>query len=323
MNSPSSSLSRRRFLVGCGVAAATASFLSPGRVFAGEGSDNEGGIVALMRKQGATAKITTQPLRNNITVLFGAGGNIAVLTGRDGKVLVDAGIATGRRQVAEALASIGPEPVKYLINSHWHFDHTDGNAWLHADGASILGHENTRKRLATDTWVEGWRHTFPATPAEALPVLTFKDSMTLHLNDTTLSLESFDPAHTDSDIVVEFKEADVIHVGDVWWNGHYPFIDYSTGGSIDGTIRAVKKSLTLATDRTIIVPGHGPLGDRSQLASFLDMLTTVRERVATMKAQGKSPPEVVAAKPTREFDRKYGDFLTSAAVFTTLVYAGV
>lgn len=316
-------LSRRTFVIGTGLAAAATALAAPSRLLAGGNAQEDDGIVARMRKQASTAKITTQSLRGGISVLTGAGGNVAVLGGREGKILVDAGISTAQTQMSAALAALSKDPVRYLINTHWHFDHTDGNEWLHAAGAFILAHENTRKRLAGATRVEGWKFTFPSAPAAALPVCTFKDSLSLYLNDTTLSLESLAPAHTDTDILVEFKEPDVIHVGDVWWNGHYPFIDYSTGGSIDGTIRAVETSLTRARNSTIIIPGHGPVGDKAQLSEFRDMLTTVRQRVAELKGQGKSLSDVIAAKPTRDFDHKFGHFLMAPADFTGLVFAGV
>lgn len=316
-------VSRRAFVIRSGVAAASVALIDPRRVFAGGPIRDDAGIVGLLRTQASTAKITTQSLRGGIRVLMGAGGNVAVLTGRDGKVLVDAGVATARRQLEEALSALGPNPIRYLINSHWHFDHTDGNAWLHAEGALIVGQENTRRRLDADTYVKGWDFTFPASPKGALPSITFKNSLTLHLNNTTLSLEALQSAHTDSDILVEFTEPDVFHVGDIWWNGHYPFIDYSTGGSIDGTIRAVESCLGRVKDSTIIIPGHGPIGDKPQLAAFGEMLTTVRQRVAAMKKQGKSLAEIVAEKPTLEFDPKFGHFLMAPAAFTELVFAGV
>ncbi|MBI1191090.1 MAG: MBL fold metallo-hydrolase [Tepidisphaera sp.] len=320
---PISTISRREFAIGAGLATAAA-LISPRRLMgAARAAGGDEGVVSLMKRQAAAAKISTQPLRGNISVLFGAGGNIAVLHGPDGKILVDAGISTARRQVAPALAAISADPIRFLINSHWHFDHTDGNEWLHAEGALIIAQENTRRRLANSTRVEGWQFTFPPSPAGALPIIDFKQTLKLHLNHTTLLLEAFRPAHTDSDILVEFVEPDVIHVGDIWWNGHYPFIDYSTGGSIDGTIQAVESALARVKDSTIIIPGHGPVGDRAQLSEFHTMLTTVRSRIATLKQQGSSLAACVAEKPTLEFDHKFGHFLMAPADFVGMVYAGV
>jgi glyoxylase-like metal-dependent hydrolase (beta-lactamase superfamily II) len=277
--------------------------------------------VITIRNAAASAKINVRKLRRNISVLEGSGGNITVLTGRDGKVLVDAGIS--RPQVEEALASLSDDPVKHLINSHWHFDHTDGNEWLHSIGAEITAHENTRKHLSVTTRVEDWSFTFPAAPTGALPANVITADKTLHLNGATLALKCYVPSHTDSDISVEFKEDNVIAVADTLWNGVYPFIDYSTGGSIGGMIRAAEANVANTNDETIVIPGHGPIGNKDQLIEFRDMLVAIRERVAALKEQGKSLDEVVAAKPTADFDAKWGGFVIDGAFFTRLVYAGV
>jgi glyoxylase-like metal-dependent hydrolase (beta-lactamase superfamily II) len=290
----------------------------PRRLFAGAESP-----VITIRNAAASAKINVQKLRSNVSVLQGSGGNIAVLMGRDGKVLVDAGITASRPRITEALASLSDDPVKHLINSHWHFDHTDGNEWLHSVGAEITAHENTRKHLSTSTRVEDWNFTFPPAPAGALPTKLITTNETLHLNGTTLTLKYYAPSHTDSDISVEFKESDILHVGDTFWNGHYPFIDYSTGGSIDGMIRAAEGNVGRVTDKTIVIPGHGPVGNKSQLIAFRDMLVVIREKVADLKKQGKSLDEAIAAKPTADYDAKWGGFVIDGNFFTTLVYVGV
>src|SRR6266446_229964 len=310
-------ISRRRFLASTSLAAAAVSLTSR-RLFAEAESP-----VTVIRGSAATAKITVQKLRGNISVLLGSGGNIAVLTGRDGKLLVDAGITASRPGLTEALASLGPEPLKHLINTPWHLDHTDGNEWLHSVGAEITAHENTRKHLSVSTRVEGWNFTFPPSPAGALPTEVFKSDLAFYLNDTTIALKYYLPAHTDSDISVEFSDADVLHAGDTWWNGHFPFIDYSTGGSIEGAIRAAEANVARVTDSTLIVPGHGPVGGKTELVQFRDMLVAVRDKVARLKKQGKSLDEVVAAAPTAAYDGKWGGFVIDGKTFTALVYAGV
>src|SRR5215469_9246728 len=277
--------------------------------------------VIRIRNSAASAKITIHKLRGNVSVLEGSGGNITVLTGRDGKVLVDAGIS--RRQVEDALASLGDDAVTHLINSHWHFDHTDGNEWLHSVGAEITAHENTRKHLSVSTRVEDWNFTFPPAPAGALPTNVITADETLHLNGETLALKCYRPSHTDSDISVEFQEANVIDVADTFWNGEYPFIDYSTGGCIAGIIRAAEANVANTDDETIVIPGHGPIGNRSQLIEFRDMLVAIREKVANLKTQGKSLEEALAAKPTADYDAKWGAFVIDGAFFTRLVYVGV
>ena len=279
--------------------------------------------VVIIRNAAATAKINVTKLRGNVSVLEGSGGNITVLTGPDGKLLVDAGITASRPQITEALASLSDDPVKHLINSHWHFDHTDGNEWLHSIGAEITAHENTRKHLSVTTRVEDWNFTFPPAPAGALPTKLFNSEQTLHLNGATLALKRYAPAHTDSDISVHFTHADIIDVADTLWNGHFPFIDYSTGGNIDGMIRAAEANVAKVTDKTIVIPGHGPIGNKSQLVEFRDMLVSVRDKVSALKKEGKSIEEVVAAKPTADYDAKWGGFVIDGKTFTALVYAGV
>ena len=277
--------------------------------------------VITIRSAAATATITVHKLRGNISVFEGSGGNMTVLTGRDGKVLVDAGIS--RPQVEDALSNLSNDPVKHLINSHWHFDHTDGNEWLHSIGAEITAHENTRKHLSVSTRVADWDFTFPPAPAGALPTKLVTADETLHLNGTTLALRCYGPSHTDSDISVEFKNVDIVAVGDTFWNGQYPYIDYSTGGSVDGMIRAAEANVANADDETIVIPGHGPIGNKSQLIEFRDMLLAIREKVANLKKQGKSLDEAVAARPTADYDARWGGFGIDQHFFTRLVYVGV
>ena len=309
--------SRRDFLLAGGLSAGAA---LPG-VRALRAEDE--GFVQKIMKDAAMANVAVQHLRREICVLQGSGGNIAVLSGPEGKVLVDAGFSVSRPRVSDALASINSDPIRHLINTHWHFDHTDGNAWLHASGASIVAHENTKKYLATATRVEAWDYTFPIAPAGALPEIVFPVSYRMHLNNTNLLLKHYPPAHTDSDLSVMFSEADVVHVGDTWWNGSYPFVDYSTGGSIDGTIRAAAANLATTTNKTLIIPGYGPVGDRGQLRGFYEMLVNVREKVAVLKKAGRSLGDTVAARPASAYDATWGRFLVTPAEFIGLVYQGV
>lgn len=311
------SISRRRFLVSASMAT-TGVLLGPRHVFA-----QQEGLVQTARKTAAASTITVQKLRRNVSVVMGAGGNISVLPGPDGKLLVDAGFAGARPKITAALASISSDPIKHLINTHWHFDHTDGNEWLHSAGAAILAHTNTRKHLSTTTRVEGWNFTFPPAPAGAIPAEVFDDERTMELNGTTVALKHYAPAHTDSDISVHFTEADIFHIADTFWNGYYPFIDYSTGGSIDGMIRATEANLAKVTDTMIVIPGHGAVGDKSQLAFYRDLLVGTREKVAALKKQGKSLDEIVAAKPTAATDEKWGNGFRSPKDFVGDVFQGV
>ncbi len=314
--------SRRGFCLCCLSApavAATGTWLTPRQAFA-----QALGIVERIKSAAATAPIAVHRLRGNVAVLEGSGGNIAVLTGPDGKVMIEAGIAVSRPQVAAALADLGPEPVTHLINTHWHFDHASGNEWLHELGPQILAQENTLKHLATMQRVEDWDYDFAPLSAAALPTDVFATERTLQLNGNTLALKYYGPAHTDSDISVQFTEADILHTGDTFWNSVYPFIDYSTGGSIDGSIRAADANLAMTTDQTIIIPGHGqPVSNRGELQAFRDMLVVIRDTVAALKQQGRSLDDIVAAKPTAAYDAKWGQFVISPDLFTKLVYEGV
>jgi glyoxylase-like metal-dependent hydrolase (beta-lactamase superfamily II) len=317
----SSILSRRGFCLCCvgGAAFTAGEWLTPRAAFS-----EARGLVSLIKDGAAASPIATYKLRNNISVLEGSGGNVAVLTGPDGKVLVDAGIGVSRPQMTKALADLGADPVTHLINTHWHFDHTDGNAWLNSVGAKIIAQENTLGFLSHVQRVEDWDYNFVSPPANGLPSEVFASERALSLNGQSINLKHYSPAHTDSDISVTFAEADVVHVADTFWNGVYPFIDYSTGGSIDGMIAASDANLAATSDKTIIIPGHGqPVSNKAELKEFRDMLVGVRENVAALKREGRSRDETVAAKPTAAFDGKFGNWVIDPAFFTRLVYEGV
>jgi glyoxylase-like metal-dependent hydrolase (beta-lactamase superfamily II) len=279
--------------------------------------------VTKINEAAAKADISVQQLRGNISVLMGSGGNIVVFTSPEGKLLVDAGIAVSRPRIQAALDSISQAPLKYVINTHWHWDHTDGNAWMHDLGATIVAQENTLKRLSTTTRVEDWNYTFKPAPIGARPTVLVKTDKTINFNGETVVIKGYGPGHTDTDVSVYFTKADVMSLGDIWWNGYYPFIDYSTGGSIDAMIRLTNTYLNSVTDNTIIVPGHGPVGNRAQLIEFRDMLVAIRANVAHLKKQGQSLDDIIAAKPTAAYDAKWGGYVIDPAFFTRLVYAGV
>jgi glyoxylase-like metal-dependent hydrolase (beta-lactamase superfamily II) len=316
------SISRRGFCLCCiggAASAAAGAWLTPRQAFA-----EARGIVSLIKDSAASAPIVTHKLRGSICALEGSGGTVAVLTGPDGKVLIDAGIAVSRPQLSRALADLGSEPITHLINTHWHFDHTDGNAWLNAAGARIIAQENTRKYLSQVQRVEDWDYNFLAQPPGGIPSEVFASEHSLKLNGSTIALKYYGPAHTDSDISVTFVEANVVHLADTFWNGIYPFIDYSTGGSIDGMIAASDVNLAATNDDTVIIAGHGKaVGTRAELREFRDMLVAIRDNVAALKHQGRSRDETVAAKPTAAFDARFGNFVIDPGFFTRLVYEGV
>jgi glyoxylase-like metal-dependent hydrolase (beta-lactamase superfamily II) len=244
-----------------------------------------------------------------------------VLPGDDGVLLVDAGIVGPK--VAASVARITRTPMRHLINSHWHFDHTDATELHHAHAAAITAHEKTREHLSTTTRVEDWDVTFPPWPAGALPATVFADEHEVRLNGSLIQLKHYPPAHTDSDIWAHVTDADVRHVADTWWNGLYPFIDNSTGGSFDGTIYATEQTLAKASSTTVIAPGHGRVGDWAALLKWRDMIVTVRDRVAALKKDSQPLSAVVTAKPTASFDAVYGGGIIGPAFFTRIVYERV
>ncbi len=278
---------------------------------------------AAMRAQMGTAPIQAQPLAENLTLLSGPGGNVVVLNGLDGKIVVDTFLLPAWPKLKETLDGLGNAPLKTVIDTHWHLDHTDNNANLHAAGATVLAHENTSKRMAEphDNALFGLH--FPPSPADALPQQTFSTSQNLQANGEIVMLQYFQPAHTDTDIYIHFQKANVIHMGDTFFNGFYPVIDASTGGKIDGMIVAANKILPLADNTTKIVPGHGPLGNKADLTRYRDMLVVARDRVQKLKAAGKSADEIAASKPFADLDATWGKGFFNGDVFVRMVYSSL
>jgi cyclase len=279
--------------------------------------------LAAMRAQMGSAPIQSQPLADNLTLLSGPGGNVVVLNGPDGKIVVDTSLMPAWPKLKETLDGLGNAPLKTVIDTHWRFDHTDNNAKLHAAGATVLAHENTKTRMAEphDSAVLGLH--LPASPADALPQQTFSISQKLQANGEIVMLQYFQPAHTDTDIYIHFQMANVIHMGDAFFNGFYSVIDASTGGKIDGMIVAADKVLPLADNNTKIVPGHGPLGNKADLTKFRDMLVVARDRVQKLKTAGKSAGEIAASKPFADLDATWGQGFFNGDVFAHVVYSAL
>jgi glyoxylase-like metal-dependent hydrolase (beta-lactamase superfamily II) len=279
--------------------------------------------VIAINQEAKTVNVKPQPVRGGIFVLEGSGGNVTVLSVSNEKLMVDAGIAYSKASMTRALARISASPPRYLINTHYHWDHTDGNEWVHQLGATIIAQENTLKRLSVDTRVDDWEWTFPTAPLAARPTILMKTEKSMKFHGTTIKMEYYGPCHTDSDISVYFVEPDVLATGDTFWNGYYPFIDNENGGSIDGMIRAAEANVRKVSEHTIVIPGHGPLGRRADLIAFRDMLVAIRDQVARLKSEGKSRDEIIALKPTAEFDAKWGGFVLDGAFFARIVYDGL
>jgi cyclase len=234
------------------------------------------------------------------------GGNIGLSVGPDATFLIDDQYAPLTPKLEAAIATITDRPVRFVVNTHWHGDHTGGNENLGKAGAVIVAHDNVRRRMSTAQISEAYGDTTPASPHPALPVLTFADAVTFHLNGHEVAVTHHPAGHTDGDAVVRFREANVVHMGDLFFNGTYPFIDLESGGSAAGVLRAVDSVLADVDDATRIIPGHGALATRADLVAYRDMLTGTIEAVRSLVAQGKSREEVVAAKPTASWDATWG-----------------
>jgi glyoxylase-like metal-dependent hydrolase (beta-lactamase superfamily II) len=273
--------------------------------------------LAARRAEMGKAPIQRTRLAANLELLAGPGGNVAVVHGQDGLVLVDTFVKPAWPALKTTLDAIGGK-VAFAIDTHWHYDHADNNASLHEAGARIVAHRNTKTRLSEAHDIIGL-HIDPE-PPEALPQTIFADAHAMRANGEDLVLQYVPPAHTDTDIYVHFKQADVLHLGDLFFNGFYPFIDGVTGGTMNGMVAAAERSLKVAGASTRIVPGHGPLGDRAALQRYHRMLATIRDRVGKLKAAGKSVADAQAAQPTKDFDAEWGGGFMKPADFVALVY---
>jgi cyclase len=239
-------------------------------------------------------------------MLTGAGGNIGLSVGEDAVFVVDDQFAPLTPKIVAAIAQITPKPVRFVLNTHWHYDHTGGNENLGKAGAVIVAHHNVRKRMSTDQVIDFLNLKTKPDPKDALPVLTFSSDLTFHLNGEEIHALHMPSAHTDGDAIVHYTKSDVVHMGDIYFNGFYPFIDAESGGSADGVVAACDQVLRFATDKTRIIPGHGPLSNVAELKTYRDMIATVSARVKALVAQGKALDEIKAAKVSAEFDEKWG-----------------
>lgn len=264
-------------------------------------------------------EIRATRLSASIYMLAGAGGNMGLSVGEDAVFLVDDQYAPLTDRIAAAIAKITPKPVRFVLNTHWHGDHVGGNENFASAGAILVAHENVRRRMSTEQFIEFHRTSVPASPRAALPVVTFTDGVTFHLNGEEIRAIHVPRAHTDGDAIVHFLKSDVIHAGDVFWNGMYPFIDASSGGSIRGTIAACDKVLAIAGPQTKIIPGHGPLSDRAGLQAYRDMLAGVLARIEPLVRDGRKLEEIVAARPTAQFDGQWGKGFIAPHQFAAMV----
>lgn len=264
-------------------------------------------------------KIETTQLAPGIYMLTGRGGNIGLTVGVDGAAIIDDQFDDMAPKIRAAVSMLSPSPVKFVINTHLHGDHTGGNDAFGKAGAVIIAQENVRKRLGAMSFNTANNQPIPARAREALPVFTFEDAATLHFNDDDLEFKHLPNAHTETDIFIRFRKANVVHMGDTFTGG-FPFIDGNTGGTLDGFIKAHETVLPTIDDATKIIRGHGPVGTKAELQAYHDMLVVVRDRIAKLVRAGKSQEDVVAARPTREFEEKYGGANFNAAQWIGRAY---
>ena len=268
-------------------------------------------------------EVTATKLGEGVHVLFGAGGNIGVSSGKDGVFLIDDQYAPLTARIRAAVAGISDKPIRFVLNTHWHSDHSGGNENLGVAGAIIVAHENVRKRMSVEQFLEAFGQKFPPSPEAALPVVTYAESVSFHLNGDEIHCFHLPPAHTDGDSVVHFKKANVIHMGDLFFNGLYPFIDADSGGSLEGMIGGADRILGMANDSTQIIPGHGPMAKKADLKAFRDMLAGVRDKMKPLVMAGKTLSEVQATKPTQAFDQIWGKGFLNPEQFVAVAYASL
>lgn len=273
--------------------------------------------------QDREVQITRTHVAGGVYMLQGSGGNIGLSIGPDGAFLIDDQFAPLTPQILASVSEVTKRPVRFVVNTHWHFDHTGGNENLGEAGAIIVAHENVRRRMSTEQFMEALDRRVPASPEAALPVVTFADAMTFHWNGDEIRVVHVAPAHTDGDSFVHFRKANVIHAGDVYFNGAYPFIDVSSDGSLQGTIEAVSLILKAADEDTKIIPGHGPLSDVASLRDYHRMLIAVNGRIRRLVDDGRSRKEVIDARPTADFDEAWGGGFMSPDRFVGIAYDGI
>src|SRR5438105_9767780 len=277
-------------------------------------------LPAIAQQDFSKVETRTEKLSDTVYMLTGAGGNIGLSVGDDAVFLVDDQFAPLTPKIEAAIARITPKPVKFVLNTHWHFDHTGGNENLGKAGALIVAHENVRKRMSVENFIEFLGMKTQPDPRVALPVVTFTSDVTFHLNGDEIFAQHAPRAHTDGDAIVHFRKSDVVHMGDIMFNKLYPFIDTSSGGTVEGVIGAVERTLKEVGERTRIIPGHGPLANRADLKVYRDRLAKISGRIRAQLRAKKTLEQVQASKPTAEFDAVWGKGFLNPDRFVEMLY---
>lgn len=278
------------------------------------------GSVVAQDRDFSDVEIKTVKVSESIYMLVGVGGNIGLAVGNNGTFMIDDQYAELSEKIIAAIKDITDKPLKFLINTHWHTDHVEGNENIAGEGALLVAHENVRVRMSTEQFIKAFDRTVPPSPEAALPEITFTNSMTFHFNGDDIHVFHVKNAHTDGDAIIHFRNDNVIHMGDTYFNGMYPFIDVSTGGSLRGMIIAIDEVLKIANDETKIIPGHGSLSDVSELREYRDMLVIVHQTILPMVRQQKSREEIILAKPSADLDEKWGGGFMQPDIFVGIVY---
>ena len=273
--------------------------------------------------QANDVKITAVQVTEQVYMIVGQGGNIGLFTGSDGTFLIDDQYAPLTEEILAVIKSVGGQYPKFLINTHYHSDHTGGNEKLGQGGTLIFSHDNVRDRLSEGSFIKAFNAKQEALAPEGLPVVTFSGDISFHLNGDTIHAVHVPHAHTDGDSIIHIKTANVIHAGDIFFNGFYPFIDVNHGGSLKGMIKAVDKILSLADENTKIIAGHGPLGDKKQLARYRQMLETAYSRLKKLKAEGKTAQEAISARPLADLEGEWGNGFLKNDRWIEIIYSGV
>ncbi len=273
---------------------------------------------ALAQRNFDDVEIRTEKVADNIYVLFGAGGNIGLALGEADAYLIDDQYAPLSEKILAAVRAVTDKPVTYLVNTHWHGDHTGGNENFGKAGTILIAHEAVRNRMGTPSERNG--QTRPASPEVALPEITFSDKLTLHLGGgERMHVMHVNNSHTDGDSYIYFPESNVIHMGDNFANGGFPFIDLNSGGEVEGFIKNLNMALFIVDEETRIIPGHGPVTNRATLKAYRDMLETLRDRVKAARASGKTLEQTLAMGLSKEWDADFGTgFINSEGIITSI-----
>ncbi len=278
---------------------------------------------AVAQQDFSKVEIKTIKLSDTLYMLMGEGGNIGVSAGADGVYLIDDQYAPLSEKIMAAVKAISDKPVRYVVNTHWHGDHTGGNENFGKAGAAIIAHEAVRARMEKGGELKAFKMVIPPASAAALPVITFSDSVSLHQNGEAARVIHVDPAHTDGDAIIHWPASNVIHTGDTFVNGQFPFVDISSGGTLSGIIKSAETVLALADEKTQIIPGHGALAAKADLVRFHAMLVDVRARVKAAKAAGKTAEQWVASNPLADLDAEWGQSLIKTGMFTQFVFGAI